>query len=96
LIYATDDAKLVRKEIKGGLLGPRFVPDARLAFIGGEPLIGFYAKAWSKVRDSKDLLFVLDSFGRMRSASVHRMMEQVSVRSTAGKSHATVWLEKHR
>jgi hypothetical protein len=95
LIHAYDDPKLVTREIKKGVLGPSFVPDARLAFIGGEPLIDFYAKSWPKIRNRADLHRTLDAFGRMRSKSVKRMMREVSERSSAAKERATAWLDEH-
>ena len=90
-----DEPHLVVEQVKRAALGPMFVPDARLAFLGGERLIAYYTRSWNKIRNNSDLLSTLDHFGRIRSKHVVKMMREVAERSTHAKDVAAAWLAAH-
>lgn len=94
LILLLDNADFVAKHVVQPRIDPEVppFPDARLAFLGGEPVLKFYADAWKCNKYEHDQY--VQQLGKVRSEHVAAMMLEMTAVSKA-KQRAAGWFEQH-
>lgn len=95
--HVVDDAAFVEKMVMQEMTYPsamRWVPDARLAFLGGPSVVDHYRRRISGLKLVADQKYVVATFGRIRSPSVVRLMLAMSA-TTKATTEAFAWLKAH-
>ena len=96
LLHVHDDPAFVLDQVRRERFEPLWRPWARLAFLGGEPVVRHYARHWRKIRDGVDVRAFVRDFGRIRSPAVTRAIREIAATpASPAAADATAWLARH-
>jgi hypothetical protein len=97
LFNAVDDPNFVATIVAQHVKPPkamRYVPDARLAFLGGPSVIDHARSRIDSIKLASDAASVVETFGRIADPRVVKLMEAMASTSKA-KKEAQAWLDAH-
>ena len=96
LLFVHDDPAYVLAQVQRHRFEPLWRPWARLAFLGGEPVVKHYASHWRKIRDAADVRAFVRDFGKIRSPSVGRAIREIAATpASPAAEDAAAWLRDH-
>jgi hypothetical protein len=93
--HIIDDGKFVADQLVAGK-GPDVSswPDARLAFLGGEPAIAYYEQYWPKFKNKGGHGYIVATFGEIAPKRIRPIMEAMVTGSSA-KKDASAWVQRN-
>ncbi len=97
LLHVHDDAEFVHDQVRRQKFEPLWGAWARLAFLGGAPVIRHYARHWRKIRNGVDVRRFVRDFGRVRSPAVTKAIREIAATvDSPAAADATAWITSSR
>jgi len=92
LLFADDDPAYVVAQVQRHPIESLWRPWARLAFLGGEPVVAHYAGHWRKIRNGEDVRAFVRDFGKIDSPAVTRAIREIATTTSPAAADAAAWL----